>query len=222
MVEYKKIGIIDSGISREFLRSETFNIEEASIFQVDWNENTLLSKTYNKGEIFDWITGTTELPIYDPTGHGTAVSSILHRKVKTPVKYYVAKILDEHLSGSSISLLAATHWLADQVEVDFLNMSLGTNNFKIAEKMNVITQKAKARGCEIFSAAGGTQTLPSELKSVTAVGTSHYNYGLEWVKVDEICEDSSVEFFKENTWVSEEICTSFACPVMLSRKLNTI
>ena len=212
-----KIGVVDSGISSTFLRSTSVKVSAGAFFSLDFHKKTLNTFFCDGSDISSWREGVATLGIDDKSGHGTAVTSIIYRNIPVPVEFYIAKILDEQQSGSALCLLAALHWLINDVKADCVNLSLGTDNWKVRRQMLELVEQAGARGCMIFSAAGDVPTLPSELTGVTAVGISRLsrnnNVG---VKLDCIALPSTVEIFQGNGWTTSEISTSYACPLVLS------
>jgi len=214
-----KIGIVDSGISRDFLHAEKFPLAGGAFFKVDWESKQLHSEVYSPEDLSAWLSGAHALGIDDAGGHGTAIASILHRNISIPAEFYVVKALDENLSGSSICILAAISWLFDEVGVDYINLSLGSNNFALKDKMQALVQHASEGGCKLYAAAGDIPTLPSELSSVTAVGIASQVIS-EAVKVDCVIADDSVMVCREGLWLEQDMTTSYACPLALAQSVN--
>lgn len=212
-----KIGVIDSGISLGFLRVTSLKLRAAASFSIDWERKTLNSLFYDENDIQSWREGRFDLAIDDQSGHGTAVASILHLNIPDPVEFHIAKILDERQSGSAICLLAALRWLISDANVDFINLSLGTDSWALHSEMLALVEQASENNCKIFSAAGDIPTLPSELAGVMSVGTPELaRHNKNDVKLDCIALPSSVLIFRDNAWSYSEISTSYACPISLS------
>lgn len=212
-----KIGVIDSGIALDFVRTSSIEISAAANFVIDWEMEVLNSIFYDEYDIDSWREGASDLSIDDPSGHGTAVVSILFQNISDPVEFYIAKILDKQQSGSAISLLAALRWLINDKKVDFINLSLGTDNWNLHSEMLALVEQAVERNCKLFSAAGDIHTLPSELPGVMSVGTSELaRHNRNGVKLDCVALPSSVLVFRDHAWVLSEMSTSYACPISLS------
>jgi hypothetical protein len=212
-----KIGVIDSGISLDFLRATSLNINAGANFFIDWKKKILNSIFYDTSDIRNWREGLLDLSIDDQSGHGTAVTSILHRNIAAPVEFHIAKILDKQQSGSAICLLAAMDWLINDAKVDFINLSLGTDNWVMHSQMQALVEQANENNCKLFSAAGDIPTLPSELVGVTSVGIPALALkNKKGVKLDCIALPSSVLIFRDNQWSMSETSTSYACPITLS------
>lgn len=216
-----KIGIIDSGISADFLRATSINVMSGATFQIDWEQKKLHSFFCDKNDIINWRNNITELVIADQSGHGTAVASILYQNIPFPVEFYIAKILDEQVSGSAICLLAAMKWLLQQIGAQYINLSLGTTNWQLHPQMIELVAEAQLKNCQLFAAAGDIPTLPSELAGVTAVGIAGAQLHNTTVKVDCIAPVSSVVIFRDNKWVEVDLSTSFACPLMLAEHCSS-
>lgn len=214
--EVLKIGIIDSGISLDFLQATDINLKAGANFFIDWERKNLNSIFYDAADILHWKNGTTTLDIEDKSGHGTAVSSIIYRNATTPIEFYIAKILDEQQSGSAICLLAALSWLINDVKTNYINLSLGTHNLNFHTQMLALVKQANVQQCKIFSAAGDIPTLPSELAGVTAVGIPGTKPHNPPVKVDTIVSAASITIFQNGAWTEAALSTSFACPLRLA------
>jgi subtilisin family serine protease len=218
-----KVGIIDSGISLALLQATNLQLRAGANFFIDWERKNLNSIFYDETDIADWRSGAIDLDIDDKSGHGTAVSSILYRNVTAPVEFYVAKILDKQQSGSAISLLAALKWLVNDLNVDYVNLSLGTDNWNIYTPMLALVEQAISKQCTLFSAAGNVPTLPSEILGVIAIGTTELaQKNTANVKIDCTALPSSLYIFHENQWLDVAISTSYACPLMLANYCNAL
>jgi Subtilase family len=212
-----KIGIVDSGLSLDFLRATSAKVSAAANFCINWEQKILNSTFFDECDIQNWREGQCDLAIDDQSGHGTAVASILYQNIARPVEFYIAKILDGQQSGSAICLLAALRWLICDAKVDFINLSLGTDNWNLHAEMLALVEQASESNCRLFSAAGNIPTLPSELAGVMSVGTSELSrHNKNGVKLDCVALPSSVLVFRDRAWILSEVSTSYACPISLS------
>lgn len=215
-----KIGIIDSGIAVNFLRATGTSLAGAAHFSIDWQTKRLITQRYDASDLSAWLAGTQHLDIEDETGHGTAVLSIVQHQLKRPAIYYIAKILDSQMSGSAICLTEAIDWLANECEVDAINMSLGCDNFHWRERVQNAVDKARANQCLLFGAAGDVPTLPSEADGVISVGIAHQPQKLP-TRIDWMALAAEIDIFQGGTWTRVPISTSYACPQMLACSFNT-
>lgn len=215
-----KIGIIDSGVALDFLRISATPIAAAACFSVDWQAKRLITQRYDHRDLNAWLAGTQTLDLEDEIGHGTAVLSIVQRHLQRPAVYYIAKILDSQMSGSAICLTEAIDWLTNECDVDAINMSLGCDNFHWRERVQSAVDKARAKQCLLFGAAGDVPTLPSEAEGVISVGIAQQHEKMPR-RIDWVALDSKIDLFQNGTWTQAPISTSYACPQMLACSLNT-
>ena len=214
-----KIGIIDSGVALDFLRLTATPIAAAAHFSIDWQAKRLITQHYDASDLTAWLAGSQALDLHDDTGHGTAVLSILQRQLTRPAVYYIAKILDNQMSGSAICLTEAIDWLNHECGVDAINMSLGSDNFQWRERVQTAVDKARANQCLLFGAAGDIPTLPSEAEGVISVGIAQQPEKLPR-RIDWMALDSEIEIFQRGSWIISPISTSYACPLLLACTFN--
>lgn len=216
-----KIGIIDSGIAGDFLRATGTPIAGAAHFSIDWQSKRLLTQRYDSSDLNTWLEGNQPLDIEDETGHGTAVLSIVQHQLNRPAVYYIAKILDSQMSGSAICLTEAIDWLSNECGVDAINMSLGCDNFHWRERVQAAVDRARAKQCLLFGAAGDVPTLPSEAEGVISVGIAQQPEKLPR-RIDWMALDSEVDIYQSGSWTRVPISTSYACPQLLACCLNAV
>lgn len=214
-----KIGIIDSGITKEFLQHTGATVAAAARFDIDWQAKRLTIQRYDTSDLSAWLAGTQTLEIDDATGHGTAVISILHRELQLPVIYYIAKILNDNMSGSAICLTEAIDWLSSECQVDVINMSLGCDNFYWQARVQAAVDRAGSNNCLLFGAAGDIPTLPSEAEGVISIGVARHQQKRP-TRIDCMALDSEITIFQQGYWTNVPISSSYACPQLLALTLN--
>lgn len=216
-----KIGIVDSGIARAFLQMHPVSLASAANIYINYRKKTIESFHYDRADIDRWCRNEVDLDVEDTGGHGTAVASIIYRHSKRPVELHVARILDEWASGHVLCLLEAVRWLVEEVRPDYINLSLGTTNENVRDRMAAHVSQADAQGCRIFAAAASIPTLPSELDGVTAVGTPQLaGSSTARPKLDRVAIPSTITVFEQSSWVEREMVTSYACPFTLAQAIN--
>ena len=216
----KKIGIIDSGINPKFIRETQLQLIQAAYFEVDWQAKQLNKYVYGRQEIADWLLTNSHLSIVDTVGHGTAVTSILYHNIDTDVEYYIAKILGDNNSASGISLLKAMQWMIEDIQADYINISLGTVKNDFVAQMNKLCQQAHQQGSKLFAAVGGYPSLPAELAGVHSVATQPLaKFNQRNLKIDLVALDDNILLYN-NGWEQVNSSSSFACPLMLAQVLN--
>jgi hypothetical protein len=218
-----KVGIIDSGVEVGFLREQGLGLAGGARFTLDLDARVLETRSYDREELEAWRRGACVLDLEDAHGHGTAVLSILHDRVRPwpDVELYVARIFDQEVRAYSLCLVEALRWMLDEVGVDLLNLSLGTTHRAMEAPMREVLDRAAGRGAVIACAAGGVPTLPAQLESVIAVGDASLmeNVGPE-VKVDHVVREREVKLYMSGRWCEAPMTTSFACAVAVAGVLR--
>ena len=224
MKPVRKVGIIDSGVEVAFLREHGVHLAGAARFSLDLEARVLETRAYERHELEAWREGATALDLEDAHGHGTAVLSLLHDRVRPwpeDVALYVARVLDESVRGHSLCLVEALGWMLDEVGVDVLNLSLGTTLRALEAPMREVTDRAAARGALIVCAAGASPSLPAQLGSVVSVGdTGLLEHVGPDVKVDHVVRERDVRIYMKGQWMPAPMTTSFACAVTVAQVLR--
>ncbi|AKT39915.1 S8 family serine peptidase [Chondromyces crocatus] len=206
--------MVDSGVAREFLRRHPLPLVRGASFTLEAATGHLEARVYGREEILAWQRGGAEIELNDTHGHGTAILSILHDQARpaADVELYVARMLDEHLRGSSICFVEALTWLVDDESVDLVNLSLGTANMALADRMQGLINRAVARGVTLVCAAGGVPTWPAQLEGVVAVadGALARSAGAD-IKIDHVRTEHAVRIYEKGRWVERPMTTSYAC-----------
>lgn len=218
-----KVGIIDSGVEVGFLREHGIHLAGGARFTIDLGARVLETRSYEREEVEAWRAGTRTLDLEDENGHGTAVLSILHDRVRPwpDMELYVARIFDQEVRAYSLCLVEALAWMLDEVGVELLNLSLGTTHRAMEAPMREVLDRAVARGAVIVCAAGGVPTLPAQLESVVAVGDPALMEGIgASVKVDHVVPEREVKLYMGGRWCDAPMTTSFACAVAVAGVLR--
>ena len=216
-----KVGIIDSGVSRQYLNSQNTKLQIAGAFSIDWENKALQKQIYGEHELEAWLNGCRELEVEDHSGHGTRVLSVLQQGINHPAEFAVAKVLDADNQGSVFALLEAMRWLIDEVEVDFLNISMGTTDFRYRDKMQEYVDYAVSKGCCILSAAGGYPSLPSELDGVNAIATEPMaKHDERGIKIDTVNLVPELTITLPEGSQTLELASSFASPHILAQIIS--
>ena len=213
-----KIGVIDSGISKEFLKLHPVQIGASANFHVNWTDKTLDTAIYTPQEVEAWRNDAATVWIHDESGHGTDVVSILHRELGDSAEFHIVKILDAYTSGYTLTLLEGMRWLLDTVQPDCINLSLGTTNQTVFRPMQALVAQAQAQNCTLFSAAGDKPTYPSELPGVTAVANRALALdNSTGVKIDCVVLPETIRVFHRGNVAELPMTTSYAAPLALSQ-----
>ncbi|MEJ5284676.1 MAG: hypothetical protein ACP5Q5_06830 [Brevinematia bacterium] len=211
------IGVIDSGVNREFVKSYHVNIESAAIFNINPSKSCIEIIEYEKDDIEKWKKGFIN-HLSDESGHGTAVLSILYQKCPN-VYFSLAKILESDNKGYSICLVEALNWMIDIVRPNFMNISLGTDDERIKKKLYRLTKKAKKMGINIYSAIGGEKSYPGVFDTVVGVSKDKV-VKQDIKKVEMFNSNEKVKIFWNGNWEIVEIEPSLACAMVLGDTIN--
>lgn len=212
-----KIGIIDSGVDRRFVKECGINILAAASFDLDKKNKQLEINEYNQDDIKEWLNGTID-HITDENGHGTAVLSIIWKNYQN-ADYIIVKVLDYKLRGNSIILVEALDWLINFVKPNVINLSLGTIDAGVKNKLWYLCEKAKENEIKVFCAASSVISYPASFKNVITVGD--YNI-IDYIDnvyilhtIDIYCFCHNINLYEESHWIEKKISTSYACAYAL-------
>jgi subtilisin family serine protease len=116
------------------------------------------------------IAGADPDDYIDRNGHGTAVTAAIREKV-AGAELFAVKIFDRELASTLSGLAQAIEWAAS-LNVDLINLSLGTTNPAHAGRLLQSLAAARASGAAVVAAAdqGSVPSLPGSLQPVIAVG----------------------------------------------------
>lgn len=220
-----KIGIVDSGVGRDFLRQHPLTLGGAASFTLDPAAGLLETRIYDREDLLAWQHGMLEADIGDDHGHGTAVLSILYDQARpgAEVEFYLAKILDRDMKGYSFCLVEALEWLVEVVAPDFINLSLGTTQAVPATRLKELAEQAARRGMTLVCAAGGNPTLPAQLDGVIAVADGGLaRSAAAGIKIDHVVAEPSVRVHAGGQWVEHPMTTSYACAVAVAAAMRGV
>jgi len=115
-------------------------------------------------------------------GHGTAIAYIIHKKAPA-AQIYNIKILDECLTSSIHKMIDAIDWAIEQ-NLDVINLSLGSTQFRYKNEVEAAIHRAHAANLLIVSACNrrSRPSLPASLPGVFGVsgGTLRGKYSYYW------------------------------------------
>ena len=112
----------------------------------------------------------SEQPDYlDRLGHGTAVTAVIREKAPEALLYAV-KIFHESLAANINALIRALEWSARN-SMDFINLSLGTDNPQHDALLRTAVGDLTAKGIKLIAAHedAGVRWLPGILPGVVPV-----------------------------------------------------
>jgi len=113
--------------------------------------------------------GREEADYTDRLGHGTAVTAAIREKAPGALIYAV-KIFHDSLRTNIDSLIHALVWSASN-RMDFINLSLGTDNPQHEPRLKVIVDQLAGQGIQLVAAYedAGVRWLPGILPGVIPV-----------------------------------------------------
>ena len=155
-----KVAMIDSGIDRSHRLLQ--HVDKGICFAVS-SDGVHTSQDYR-----------------DTSGHGTAVASIIHKKAPD-AELYAVKIFDNALVVDQKILMESICWAMDQ-NVDIINLSLGTTDAQIKQRLFDVCQRATEKGIAIVAAEhnAGQESYPAYFSNVIGVKAGaikgRYNY----------------------------------------------
>lgn len=106
----------------------------------------------------------------DDNGHGSSCVSVIER-INPNVKYYILKVLDKNARTSGDVLIRALQYLQD-IEADYICMSLSTPNTKYAAEMMPLCKQLKEQGKIILASRSNAcqeESYPALLPDVIGV-----------------------------------------------------
>ena len=106
----------------------------------------------------------------DLAGHGTACAGLV-RAVAPDADLYSVRLFDSSLIVDGKVLIAALKWAID-MEMDVVNMSLGTTEICYRDELQVLCSQAVDAGIVLVAAGHneGIESYPSSLPEVVGVG----------------------------------------------------
>ena len=116
----------------------------------------------------------------DRAGHGTACAGIIRRKAPDTELFSIG-IFDANLMTNSNSLIAAIEWAIDH-RMHLINLSLGSTDGSIREKLLAVCRRASEAGIVLVAAEHneGRESFPSIFPEVIGVTSGnvfgHYDY----------------------------------------------
>jgi len=105
----------------------------------------------------------------DRLGHGTAVTAAIREKAPDALVYAV-KVFHESLATNIDTLVHALNWCSRH-EIEWINLSLGTDNPQHEDSLRPVVQQLTAKGIRLVAAYedGGVRWLPGILPGVIPV-----------------------------------------------------
>lgn len=203
------IGVIDSGVNREFVTSYHVNIESAAIFNVNLSKSCVEIIEYEKDDIEKWKKGFIN-HLSDESGHGTAVTSILFRNFPKAV-FSIAKVFKSSLFSHSLCLVESLKWMIEKSQTSIINISVCTLDTEIKDELYELTLRARDKGIQIFVAASNIISFPSIFDTVTSVIdiNSIKNHNISG-KFDLIVNNSVIEIWHNGKWEKTKLSSSWA------------
>ena len=151
------IAIIDSGVYYEHPKLKEYHFNGVSISEKD-----------GKYVVTD--------DIIDRAGHGTAVTGILCQAGIEADIYIVKVYMTEEMTVEPEIMMKALEYIYENVQCEFILMSLGTPILDNAAALIDICEKLSERGTQIVSAFdnSGCLSYPACIKSVIGVDSADY------------------------------------------------
>lgn len=192
----KRIVIIDSGVNIEHPNLKGLCIQGHSM-----------------------IEGDTPDDISDNLGHGTAILGIIS-SYNRDAEFYVIKLFDrEHNCSDQRNLISALNFIADKIECDIVNLSLGISIVENKDELYRACKQLTEKGIIMISAHDnlGSLSYPACFDNVIGVADSNSrlkNNEIEYVLSDTINilangSNQRVCWVEPNYLLSEG--SSFAC-----------
>jgi len=156
-------------------------------------------------------------PPTDSIGHGTACAGII-LQIAPEAEIYSIKVIGKDSKGTGDQLVSALGFALEQ-DLDVINMSLGTTDSRISQRLGALADRAFYDGRIIVAAANnfGQVAFPAHFSSVLAVNMEGFE-DPEMVRFD---WGSPVELAARGIYVEAPAMgggtqlytgTSFACP----------
>ncbi|HEX2571746.1 MAG TPA: hypothetical protein VH877_19455 [Polyangia bacterium] len=201
------------------MRQHPLTLAGAASFTIDPGARVLETRVYDRDDLAAWQQGILEIDLSDGNGHGTAILSILYDRIqpRLEVEFYLAKILDPGIKGSSLCLLEALEWLVESASPHLINLSLGTTSTALCDPLQDLVSRAAEQGITVYASAGAVPSLPAQLTSVIAVA----DRGLvpradPRVKMDQVVTSETVRLYAQDRWCDVPMSTSYACAVAVA------
>lgn len=150
-----RVVVLDSGIDRQYSLGRVIFAEGAGFH----NENGKL---------------ICDNDIYDNVGHGTGVSSMIHR-VSSEISLIPIKIIDYNICTTDI-LIAALEYVHEKVDCDIINISLGVTCCDRISELYQVCQKLQQKGVIIVSAFDnqGLISYPAAFDCVIGIDANRF------------------------------------------------
>lgn len=200
------IAIIDSGINAEHPKLKNYKFKGVSISTRD-----------GKLEI--------DNDISDSKGHGTAVAGIIYNSRIEADLFIVKVFLQEEMTLEPELLVSALQYIYDNVECEFILMSLGTPVLEDVDALTQICDQLSLRGTQIVSAFdnSGCLSYPACIKSVIGVDSADYiqdKGGYEIIDGDGVVDIRGKGGLHRVCWVEPPyrlmVGTSFTAAIVLT------
>ncbi len=207
----RRIGIIDSGVNRQFVRDYNIKVVSAASFDIDKTGFKVRMHKYNEKDIANWKAGLTD-NLSDKNGHGTAVLSIIWKRYPD-ARFSIAKIDDSLENNYSLCLLESMRWMVRQVRPDAVNISLGTSDYRVEDELYKLTLTAKEEEIKVYAAGSNYISFSAAFGSViTVLDLDTINKDCHWIMqaaADKIINDNSIEIWQDSRWIKNKPCSSW-------------
>lgn len=190
-----KIAVIDSGISNHSAINSSLIIDGKSII---YNKDSIdISNEFN-----------------DEHGHGTGVAGILCHEAPD-ANFYILKVLDNNKGCGGNALIKALE-IALEMDVDIINLSLGTENMIYEERLKKLCNEAYNKNTYMVAASNNSYkfSLPYAIPHVFKVlpGTLMFNNKIYHIE-DEFLAQATPQMVP---WINNSYAlmggSSFAAP----------
>lgn len=169
------IAIVDSGID---VSDSIFRNIKISGISVDFDETTNKWGMIKNGDIKDEI------------GHGTAISSIIVKKLaesNVQAELIIVKLFDKDYKTDEERLLIALKYISENITCDIVHLSLGITICSKLYELSLLCEKLYSQGKIIIGAFDnmGAMSYPASFKHVIGVDVSKLCKGKnEWIYIE--------------------------------------